>query len=434
MDEPVFDWINRENLESFFTDTVLPTMIASPNSFLTLLPQQVNGLLDMKLQVVDFNQVIYEDDNELIYRESTQEGDDLAFYTDNSNSTSNIIILNREGGYLYNHKLELISNIDFEALNNKYWFKLGGLKVMGTQGFYQSYFKGSIDKSIIATRIFSDMELLRMRLANPITIMKKLPCSSCDGGGNSSCSSCKGTGQVELKPSIASVFYFNDFDISGGNKTSLDDIIRYIQPPVESVELQMKHYEYHSNEVKEGLNNFYFKHSQSGVAKEVDREDKVASTEVILFRLFSLASDILNSYSETVTINKELVYLSIPSELVTNGKTPKAIDGYSASELVERYLAYYRNKYKDDAIYLRLYTYAIMNDFLFPYTAEEKKTIGTIEQVNYSNQLPLAILKVKETYKEKIRLATDSTIKKWLDSYILPLLSIELDDTNIPTI
>lgn len=418
MSESVFNWIDREDLESYFTDTVLPTMIASPNSYLSMLPQEVNGLLDMKLTLIDFNQVIYEDNNQLIYRTDTDE-DNLAYYVKGNQSKSNIIVLNREGGYLYDSNMELLSEINFEVpTTNKYWFKLGGLKVMGQQGFYQSYFKGSIDKSIIATRIFSDMELLRMRLANPITIMKKLPCTSCEGG-DKSCGSCHGSGQVELKPSIASVFYFNEFDLSGSNKTSLDDIIKYIQPPVTSVDLQMKHYEYHSNEVKEGLNNFYYKHSQSGVAKEVDREDKVASTEVILYRLFGLASDILNSYSNIVTIDKQEVSVVVPNELVTDGAIPKAIDGYSAGELAERLLAYYKNKYKDDAVSLKLYTYAVQNDFLFPYTAEEKKVLGTPSQINYSNQLPLAIMRVKSKYADRVRLSTDLTIKKWLDAYIL---------------
>ena len=181
----------------------------------------------------------------------------------------------------------------------------------------------------------------------------------------------------------------------------------------------MKHYEIHSNEVKEGLNNFYYKHSQSGVAKELDREDKVASTEVILLRLFTLASSLLNSYSNLVTITKETVSIVVPNDLVSSGEIPKADSNLPAGELAERLLSYYRNKYKDDAVSYRLYSYAIMNDFLFPYTASEKTSLGTQAQVSFSNQLPLAIMNVESKYKERVISATDKTIKKWLDEFIL---------------
>jgi len=435
--ESVFNWASEIDLEGFFTDTVLPAMIATPNSFITLLPREVNGLLDMEATVVDFEQVIYEDNEQLIYRVEIDEEDKykkpLYGGLNGANSKSDVIILTKDGGYLFNSDMEILSEINYEASQDtKYWFKLGGLKTMNLRGFYQSYFKGSISKSITATRIYSDMELLRMRLANPITIMKRLPCNSCEGS-DLSCTSCKGTGNIEMKPSMSSIYYLNEYDMSSeSNKQGLDDLIKYIQPPVTSVDLQMKHYEIHSNEVKEGLNNFYYKHSQSGVAKELDREDKVASTEVILLRLFTLASNLLNSYSNLVTITKETVSIVVPNDLVSSGEIPKADSNLPAGELAERLLSYYRNKYKDDAVSYRLYSYAVMNDFLFPYTASEKPSLGTQAQVSFSNQLPLAIMNVESKYKERVISATDKTIKKWLDEFILietlPA-SIEVDAT-----
>ena len=430
--ESVFNWVSETDLEGFFTDTVLPAMIATPNSFITLLPREVNGLLDMEAVVVDFEQVIYEDNDQLIYRVDIEDAGRFhkpLYSSVGNNSKSDVIILTKEGGYLFNSDMELLSEINYESSQEtKYWFKLGGLKTMNLRGFYQSYFKGSISKSITATRIYSDMELLRMRLANPITIMKRLPCNSCEGG-DMSCTSCKGTGSIEMKPSMSSVYYFNEFDMTTqSSKQGLDDVIRYIQPPVTSVDLQMKHYEIHSNEVKEGLNNFYYKHSQSGVAKEIDREDKVASTEVILLRLFALASNLLNSYSSLVTITKEKVSIVVPNDLVSDGEIPKADSKIPAGELAERLLSYYRNKYKDDAVSYRLYSYAVMNDFLFPYSAEEKVSLGTPAQISFSNQLPLAIMNVESKYKERVISATDKTIKKWLDEFIL------IDVVTTPTV
>ena len=142
--------------------------------------------------------------------------------------------------------------------------------------------------------------------------------------------------------------------------------------------------------------------------------------EVILYRLFTLASDILNAYSQIVTIDKQPVNIIIPSELVSDGELPKASSGMSANELANRTLNYYRGKYKNDPVSLRLYTYAIQNDFLFPYTAEEKKSLGTEEEVTYSNQLSLAIMKVADKYKDKVRTASQETIKKWLLEFTLP--------------
>lgn len=411
MSEAIFDWIAKNDIEGYFTDTVLPTMIASPNSYITLVPMEVNGLIEMTVEIIDLDRVMYADDDVLIYQENLEV--EKLMYSDKVNS--NYIILNKEGGYLYSSDGDFISQIIFPQPSPKYWFKLGGLKKMNQRGFYNSYFKGSIDKSIVATRIFSDKEIIRMRVGNPITIMKQLPCTQCHGVG---CDSCHNTGKIDFKPSIGSVYYFNEFDTNTADSKSLDNIIRYIQPPLDSVKVQREEYELHSQEVKEGLNNFYYKHSQSGTAKEIDREDKVASTEVILLRLFTLASNILNAYSQIVTIDKQPVNIVVPNELVSDGELPKAISGMSANELADGTLNYYKGKYKDDAVSLRLYTYAVQNDILFPYTAEEKKSIGTPQQVNYSNQLSLAIMKVRDKYRDRVRTATDKTIEKWLSEFI----------------
>lgn len=415
MSESIFNWIKENDIEGFFTDTVLPSMIATPNSYVTLVPIERNGLIEMTIEVIDLERILYVDSNTLIYTIETEVTKKL--YSDSIDS--GYIVLNREGGYSYSSKGDFIEEILYTEPTPTYWFKLGGLKRTNQRGFYNSYFKGSIDKSIVATRIFSDKEIVRMRVGNPITIMKKLPCNVCEGG-NSSCNSCNGTGTVELKPSMGSIMYFSEFDINKGENADLDNIIKFIQPPLESVKVQREEYELHKQEVKEGLNNFYYKHSQSGVAKEVDRQDKVASTEVILYRLFTLASDILNAYSQIVTIDKQPVNIILPSELVSDGELPKASSGISANELANKTLNYYRGKYKNDPVSLRLYTYAIQNDFLFPYTAEEKKSLGTEEEVTYSNQLSLAIMKVADKYKDKVRTASQETIKKWLLEFTLP--------------
>ncbi len=411
MSEAIFDWIAKNDLEGFFTDSVLPSMIASPNSYITLVPMEVAGLIEMSVEVIDLDRIIYADSNMLVYQEDIDV--DKPLYSDNLNS--NYIILNKEGGYLYSSNGDLLSEINYPQPAVTYWFKLGGLKKMNQRGFYNSYFKGSIDKSIIATRIFSDKEIIRMRVGNPITLMKQLPCTACGGPG---CESCHNTGKIDFKPSIGSVYYFNEFDTNTADSKSLDNIIKYIQPPLDSVKVQREEYELHSQEVKEGLNNFYYKHSQSGTAKEIDRQDKVASTEVILLRLFTLASNILNAYSQIVTIDKQPVNIVIPNELVSDGELPKATSGMSANELADKTLNYYRGKYKDDPVSLRLYTYAVQNDILFPYTAEEKKSIGTQQQVDYSNQLSLAIMKVRDKYRDRVRTATDKTIEKWLSEFI----------------
>lgn len=417
MSDSVLNWLSNNDLEGLFTDTVLPTMIASPNSYLVLIPKERGGLLDMSIEVIDLERIIYTDNDTFIFY--TQDVDvssiNSKYLYVNKPIDGDYIVLNKEGGFLYNSEGDLITEIMYPNEVTSYWFKLGGLKRINHRGFYNSYFKGSIDKSIIATRIFSDKEIIRMRVGNPITMMKKLPCPECEGSG---CNSCHSTGTVELKPSIGSVFYFNEFDLNKGDKTSLDNIIKYIQPPLDSVKVQREEYELHSQEVKEGLNNFYYKHSQSGVAKEIDREDKVASTEVILLRLFTLAESVLNAYSEIVTIEKIPVTIVVPNELVTDGEIPTSKLGLSASELSTKTLQYYTNKYKDDPVSLRLYKYAVTHDFLFPYTAEEKKSLGTQQQVDYSNQLSLAILKVRDKYKDRVRQATDKTITKWLSEFI----------------
>jgi hypothetical protein len=413
MSEAIFEWVTKNDIEGFFTDAVLPLMICSPNSYITLVPKEIDGVLNMGLELIDLDRILYVDDDTLVYSAET----DINIKVTGNTVLGDYIVLNRDGGFYFTSKGDQISEILYNEPTPKYWFKLGGLRKTNHQGFYNSYFKGSIDKSVLATRILSDKNVIVKMIGNPITIMRKLPCPDCTGA-DTSCNSCRGSSNVNLRPSIGSVIYVSEFDGNTSNKTPLDDIITYIQPPLQSIDVQQKQYELHKQEVKEGLNNFYYKHSQSGVAKEIDRQDKVASTEVILYRLFTLASDILNAYSQIVTIDKQPVTIVTPYELVSDSALPLASSGMSANELTSRTLNYYKGKYKDDAVNLRLYTYAIQNDFLFPYTAEEKKSIGIQEQIEYSNQLTLAIMKVADKYKDRVRTATDKTIEKWLAEFI----------------
>jgi len=403
--EEVLNWIATQELEQIFTDTVLPTMLASPNSFICLVPKLVGTQLDADVVVVPLDRVIYEDSSKFLFYETEED-------------KANIIVLTAEYVEAYTYNGTFINRFDYNTPTTKYWFKLGGLKKLNHPSFYSSYFKGAIDKSIIATRIFSDKEIVRMRVGNPIVFMKKLPCNVCKGT-DPSCSTCDGTGYITPAPSMGSVFYFEEYDLPGGGKASqLDDILKYVQPPLESVEVQQKQYTLHVEEVQRSLNSFYYNHAQSGVAKELDRENKVATTEVILFRLVGLLESILNAYSYLVTIDKQPVIVTTPSEMVVDTSNSIDVVDKPSAYVLDKTLNYYKTKYKDDAVMLRLIKYAILTDSLFAYAPSKKREISNDEaEINFSNNLPLILMKVREKYSNRIRQATDATIQKWVEEF-----------------
>lgn len=379
-------YISTEDIDGFFRDFVIPVMLSDPNAILAVIPYIEQGELKTTNIVVESEDIIFEGDTEIVF-----------------NYKGNQVYLSNTEVFTFNLKDEIFYEDTYINFNSNYrlFHHLGGVKSIG-KPYLESYFAGAISKSVLTCRIASDKELLRMRIAHPLTIMKRITCQDCGGKG---CSSCNNTGYKEAAPSMGTVYYINEADVTGQKEMEIDNIVKYIQPPLESVKIQREEYELHTQEVKQALSYIFLNQAQSGVAKTIDKEDKVASAEVILYRCYKLLEEVLNAVKGIIDpLNTEKLSIILPYELILENTEIGLQQGKLESEgrLIEENLSYYGKKYKDSPEMYHLYKWVILNDPLFPYTLEEKIKYGTAEEVSTSRKYVRKIYELIERYGTKV--------------------------------
>lgn len=381
----LYNYIELNGLEEFFRDEVLPTLLSSPNSVLALIPKIYNGDVKTEPIIVDIEDISYIDGEVLIFEYDTG----LYIYT----SSTEVFAFGSDG--IYNDSV-----IKF-SVPTKLWFEFGGIskrvknknlpRYLNT--IYESFFDGAIRKSVMACRIASDKELTRMRSAHPLVAMKRLPCTECNSAG---CDTCNNTGYVEPAPSMGAVFYFTEADVLEGNNTNqIDNIIKYLQPPLEAVAVQREEYILHSNECKEALNFIYVNEAQSGVAKMIDREDKRISSTTILRVVYRMMEEMLTSIGLLQNTITEPVKFDLPLDITENNYDTLAkissmrSTGTSYNLIVKEYETYYRNYYGDNPVMLLLNLWALENVPYYTYPKDElpadNDIVGLNKTFNYIN-------------------------------------------------
>lgn len=185
---------------------------------------------------------------------------------------------------------------------------LGGNIALNSEGkkYYDSFFGGFVafgDECICA---FSDNQAVRVRYNFPFTSVKGQVCTTCKGAckiphkelGKVTCDTCKGSGQIV--PFTPHGHYLKQPPTSQDNENYMNSpAVEFYSPDVAILNSSYETWKDLLNEAKDAVNLLFTKEAQSGVAKEVDREQKYEMLLKIsnnLFELIRWSLEIIESY------------------------------------------------------------------------------------------------------------------------------------------
>lgn len=185
---------------------------------------------------------------------------------------------------------------------------LGGNIALNNDGqrYYDSFFGGFCafgDECICA---FSDNQVVRARYNFPFTSVKGQKCTTCHGAGKKNdeklgkviCDTCKGSGMVV--PFTPFGHYLKEPPSNQDNEAyASSPAVEFYSPDVAILQNSYSTWKDLLEEAKDAVNLLFTKEAQSGVAKEVDREQKYEMLLKIsnnLFELIKWSLEIIEAY------------------------------------------------------------------------------------------------------------------------------------------
>lgn len=264
--------------------------------------------------------------------------------------------------------------------------------------YYMSFFAGFVAYGNEALRQFTDYQGVHTVSAHPIREMEEIPCvhEGCKNGKiyavkdvsgrqervPENCPSCKGRGMMVPDSPYGVLFRpkqkvgaFADTD-NKGEKTPL---LRYITPPVEILDFSNKSWQEMVEKAEKALNLLFIDEAQSGKAKEIDREQLIATLDAIGRNIYG------NIYMNSLRYISQLLGDTKPSSI----NLPASFRNKTEAELlaeqtelkkngapdvivIEATREYMRKKFSDNPIMLKLVDVLALYDPYFIYTVSEK--------------------------------------------------------------
>lgn len=187
-------------------------------------------------------------------------------------------------------------------------FVLGGEEVENEDGepYYQSFYEGFVGPANAAIKARTDSDGIMVRMGSPIMDEKADPCPVCKGHGeirdsegkSSTCTQCNGAKLITSKSPYSS--YQRRPPKPGESEAYANSpAVIFIHPPVEAIELSIKTWRQFLEDAEKAVNILYIDEAQSGVAKKIDREQKIDQLTKMAMNLFSLikrSADSIESY------------------------------------------------------------------------------------------------------------------------------------------
>lgn len=179
--------------------------------------------------------------------------------------------------------------------------------------YFLSFFSGAIDWANIAVRDFLDVQAAKKDLI-PITQQIEIECNKCHGVGSipvlcddgssgctDKCGTCNGSGTISRN--MGDVITVDRQDVVDGK---MPDYIRYISADVASLNAMSAEFEGLYKRFQEALYLKFSDLSQSGIAKEMDREKLYKFLQSFSSNLFNVVYDVL-TFVDGLINNTELV-------------------------------------------------------------------------------------------------------------------------------
>lgn len=450
IEQPVFDTLK---FKAYMEQIVLTRMIEDPNGLLLWIPSG-KGLKEQNKQVLVSPILVYSSD--IIYFDQNycaiKSNETVTYYDEEQKEKTGEVILAfdklnfykfipiEEKGNEITYNIKLIYN---HNLNDIPATILGGN--MCSEGYYKSFFAAYNAFGNEAIRQFSDWQAIMVTSAFPY---REELATTCDNEGcihgyikdtvtfkDVLCPRCHGIGKV-INKSPYGVYVRQ---LPDKLNESTDDFsvpsLRFISPDVGIIEYSGKSWEMLIEKAEKTLALNYINEAQSGVAKDIDREELYALLNKIgnnFFDNLMLHSlQYINGYidinnKETVSILKPFDFkiksendiITEISNLITN-KAPYIFVAMSVNQLAKR-------KFDGNPLNMKIFEVVSLWDKLSIYNNEDKISMVSSGSVSdndyiksiYSYQLTMQL--ISEITQDSFMKMSFNEIYKRLDEMIKP--------------
>lgn len=262
--------------------------------------------------------------------------------------------------------------------------------------YFTSYFSSAIPFANECLRRHSDNQATWVTCSSPIREMEPMPCTNCKNGyverfnkfdkpmGRELCGTCHGTMQVVPTTSYGIVMRQKPGNNNLGEPIqSTRNTIEFLHPDPAILEYSGKSWQEYLKFCKDSLNLIFTDEAQSGVAKDIDREDKLATMDKIAVHVYRYLATMSvyqiqmfmfpGAEPEPIQINLPITFVvkresDLTDELknLRAASAPDVIVGEVARELMYK-------KYGGDPFRMKVFDVVMMVDPLATKTPNEKR-------------------------------------------------------------
>ena len=240
------------------------------------------------------------------------------------------------------------------------------------------------------------------------------------------CNTCNGTGRVPIAPGPYGVFLRPKKGKFEEGPESVKPVVDYLHPDVAILQFGGEVWEKYLKYVKDALNLLFIDEAQSGVAKSMDREDKIATLDKIARNLYNLLKNTVQIIWKFENPNSDeypIVSVQLPSTFVEKTIEQKQAEIKGLREiqapnvlLSQRMRSLHSSLVNNDPLEMRIYDIATMVDPFYLKSLDEKiklQAIGVLDELSLamSEMTPHVIRKVARENEEFLSLADNEIIE-----------------------
>lgn len=457
--QEVEDLVRKNKFFEFLFTRGISNMIDDPNGYHVILPNKtINpdgtvGPLEYINYLVNYKDVVNDEkvDGYLVFERN------IVNKTDYSERKYYYFISNQEIGRFYKGENAYVKDDSYYFFYDKpspvkFYRKLGGKITRGPrrEEYFKSYFYSAFGHGTLGIRRHSDGEVGRM-WANTVSVTRQVPCTECNeslrvpnpadpDGPEITCPTCRGTGKKDLSWQIGDVLAIRDDEM---NDYTLDDVIKFIEPPRESVVLNFELAKQAFEDLEKALNMIYVDEAQSGTAKDIDREQYTAMINHIAKNVYH---GIVKHYYEVLCFNlgedPEKVTIKIPddfrkitAESVLEQITEQKAAGASTGVLYPLFLRLYSTMFNDDPISKKIAIFGLVNDPLHIYgtIAEKRLASASDEDFEYSKRLYPTLYQILNEVGSNeafVKLTNEELVTRVKSKMVIPKQKPEYDNNG----
>ena len=292
--------------------------------------------------------------------------------------------------------------------------------------YYTSFFSSAIPFADECISQFSDHQGTLVSCSFPLREVTAEPCEA-DGchlgyvsgkNGREACNSCGGTGRVAITPSPYGVLVRPPKKKLDDTPTDDRKTVDFIHPDVSILEFGGKSWRELFKDTEHALNLLFVDSAQSGVAKEIDREDKIATLDKIGRHLYDLMEHSIQIMHKFVYPTEEYpnVQIQLPSTFIEKSLQQKhdevktLIDmGAPDVLLAQAMRTLHSSRVNNDLLEMKIYDAASVIDpwFLKSFDTKAKmQAMGVIDEIDFaiSELTPSLIREASKTIEDFVSL------------------------------